>query len=134
VTIAKNALQIGKEKGLPSDAVPVSGMTASDITGTTAVAALAPSASTKALYVTDILVHNKTIAEDPVITIQSNASTPVPILQCLPSTAGAGNGHFSAKFDPPVKVATGKSVMGVAASAVGDCRVTVNGYEGTPGV
>lgn len=124
-------LEIGKFDGLPSDAVPVSGFTASDITTTTAVPVIAAPGAGKALYISKVIVQNKTVAEEALITIQDDGSTEKEIATVLVSTAAGNGGHAVFDFVPPIKLQTNQALDGIAASALGDTLVHASGWSGS---
>jgi len=117
--------------GLPSDAVPIHGTTAADITDTSVVAIIAAPAAGKALYISKLIINNKTIAEDPIITVQDGAGTPVVIAKVMPSTAGGNGGNAVFDFNPPVKLTTAKALNGKASAATGDVMITAVGWSGS---
>ena len=118
--------------GLPPDAEAVWGKTAAEITTNTAVAVLAPSATNKALFISKVIANNKTIAEDAIITLQDNTGTPIVIARAMVSTAGGNGGNWEVNFNPPVQLAVGKSLMGIAPATTGDTHIFAQGWEGSP--
>jgi hypothetical protein len=124
------ARKLSRLKNLPVDAVPVAGQSAV-ITSTTPVAVLA-GVTGKCLFLTQLIIHNITIAEDPLLLIASDAAAPVGIVSCLPSTAGGNGGNVQFDFDPPWKVAVDDGITGESDAATGDTYVTANGWRGTP--
>jgi len=130
--MVRGVLEVGKLKGLPSDAVPVNG-TSGEITTNTAVQILSPSAATKALYISKIVINNKTIGEDAIITIQDDEGTPNVHFRAMVSTNGGNGGNLQLDFDPPFKVVTGADLDGIAPATTGDTIVMASGWEGTPG-
>lgn len=128
-TLQKNGLrQVG---GVPDDAVPAKGFNSTEIDGTTVRSILAAPGSGQSYYLTEIVVTNRTASEAPVITVQDDTGTPVPLITVSPGAPGtAPGGTIIHKFEPPLKVGDNKAVNGKAASAVGDTTVFVNGFVG----
>jgi len=120
----------GKPSGLPADAVPFAAQSAV-ITSTTPVVIKA-GVALKSLYISKLIIHNITIAEDPILLITSDASSPVPLVSCLPSTAGGNGGNVMFDFDPPAQIALTEGITGESDASTGDTYVTAVGWVGTP--
>lgn len=115
---------------LPKDATPFRAANTTDITDTTAQTIIAaPSDTAQAYYITSVAYMNRTVAEEPFIRLQDTSDTP---LRLDNAQLDAPNNDKFHSFWPPIKVATGKGINGVATSAVGDVEIVVNGFLGTP--
>lgn len=127
------ALALSRAGQVPTDATTFVSANTTDITSTTAQTIKAAVAS-KAIYVTKLLLMNKTPAEAPVITIEDNTGTPVVHLGQLELSTAAGNeGFLELDFNPPIVLATGKALMGTSDGSTGDTIVCAYGFVGTPG-
>lgn len=107
---------------VPCDPVP-SGRTASDVTSTTAVEVIAATAS-KRMFITKVIIANKTASEPVAINIQDDAGTPVVHASIL----AQAQVHIEVEFDPPLEIAAGQALDAAAAAATGDTLVTALGY------
>lgn len=115
--------------GFPADSDPVNAFNSTDISDTTAQTILAGSAG-KAIFITQVTCVNKTAAELPVVLLQDDATpTPASYDHFAP---GAGAGEVVHVYNPPLQIATGKGLKGVALTATGDCKLHVKGFIGTP--
>lgn len=125
------AIGLANAGNVPADAVPFSSKNATDITSTTPVEIKAAT-SGKSIYITRLLVQNRTVAEAPIITIQDDAGTPVEHVTIAVSTAAGNDGFADLRFTPPIQVAAGQALDGKASGSVGDTVVHAMGYVGTP--
>jgi hypothetical protein len=116
---------------IPTDAVPFNSKNATLITTTTAVEIKAATAL-KSIYVTKLQIQNRTITEAAVITIQDDAATPVEHAEVAVSTAAGNSGFVELNFWPPLQIAVGQALDGVAGAALGDTVVHASGFVGTP--
>ena len=119
-----------REHGVPEGATPVAGHTAADVTSTTGIALVgmtAPGAG-RAFFFTQIHAVNLTTAETPVLVLQDEDD--VPFVFFVPMDVAGDVGSQVLNLDPPIKSTTNKAIEVAALSAVGDCRVTVLGYDG----
>jgi len=135
VQAAQEAIQAVSEasrrpSGLPADAVPIHGAS-TVITEAVAVEIIAAPSALLALFISQVIINNKTIAEDPVITVQDDAGSPVPICSVLPSTAGGNGGNAIFTFDPPVELTANQALDGIADASVGDVIIHASGWVGT---
>jgi hypothetical protein len=120
-----------QENPIPRDATPVQGHTAADITSTTAVGILGtPSVAAKAYYVHEVILVNKTSAED--VAIELVDDTPTVYATLIPAKLTLGNGSY--KFAKPLVIAAGKPLLARATASLGDTRVTAFASLGTPGL
>jgi hypothetical protein len=129
----EKGLEAAKLLGLPSDAEPTGGFNSVDITSTTEQEIISAPAATKKLYISKLIIQNKTVAEEALITIQDDAATPVEIATVLVSTAAGNGGHAVFDFVPPIGLTLGKGLDGVAGGSLGDTIVHASGWVGTPG-
>lgn len=119
---------------LPTDAIPVSGATAADVVDTTDVAVAnftAPGAGYR-FYITEALALNKTTAQTPLLDIKDSAGkiyATIPAHNVVDAVAEAP--PQPVKFDPPLRIDENVAMEIAAQTAVGDCRVTLNGFKGT---
>jgi len=126
------ALVLGRRpSGLPADAVPIHGFNSVDITEAVAVEIIAAPASGLSLFISKLIINNKTVAEDPVITVQDGAGTPVEIAAVMVSTVGGNGGNAVFNFDPPVELTTEDALNGIASGSLGDTKVHASGWVGT---
>ena len=115
---------------LPKDATPVRGRNTTDITDTTVQAILAaPASASQSYYITSISYMNRTEAEIPFVRVQDNAATPLVYDVANLKTPNASTLHL---FWPPLRIAAGAALNGMAVTAVGDVEICVNGFLGTP--
>lgn len=117
---------------VPGDATPFHSKNATLITSTTAQEIKAAVAG-KAIYVTQLIIQNRTVAEAAIITIQDDSGTPVEYAEVAVSTAAGNAGYVAMKFEPPIQVTTGQALDGVSSGSLGDTVVHATGYVGTPG-
>lgn len=113
---------------LTDDAVRVSGTNAADITDT--VQAIIPLTAGKELIITQLVMVNKTAAEEPVIILEDTDAVELERFQL-----GVGDvpvGKLVIDLHPPIVVPVGKGLSGKAATAVGDTVVTARGWLQTP--
>lgn len=120
-----------RPSGLPANAVPIHGFNSTDITEAVAVEIIAAPAAGLALFISKLIINNATVAEDPIITIQDDAGTPVEIAKVMPSTVGGNGGNVTFNFDPPVELTAVKALDGIASGSLGDTVVHASGWVGT---
>jgi hypothetical protein len=116
---------------IPADATPFNSKNATLITSTTAQEIKAATAL-KSIYVTKLQIQNRTITESPIITIQDDAGTPVEHAEVAVSTAAGNAGFLELNFWPPLQIAVGQALDGVADGSLGDTVVHASGFVGTP--
>jgi hypothetical protein len=112
------------------DAVGVSGANGTDITDTTPREILAAPASGKRFRITQIVAHNRTAAEVPIIIIEDGSA--VELYRFNLGAGGAADSRVIVDLHPPILVAVDESVAGQATTATGDTVVTLRGFEETP--
>lgn len=125
------AIAMKKVGVVPSDATAMSGYNSTLITDTTAREIVAASAS-KSHYIQRMKVTNWTPAETAEILIQDGAGTPVNYAGVITCTAASNAAGVELVFEPPLQVAVGEPINGVAVAAAGDTLVEVSGFTGTP--
>lgn len=112
------------------DAVGVSGANGTDITDTTPQEILAAAAAGKRFRITQIVAHNRTAAQAPVIIIEDGSA--VELYRFQLGAGGDADARLVVNPQPPILVATAESVAAQAPGSVGDTVVTLRGFEETP--
>jgi len=120
-----------RPSGLPANATPVHGFNSTDISSTAVQEIIAAPAAGLALFISKLIIHNKTPAEEADITIQDDAGSPVEIANVLVSTAAGNGGNMVINFDPPVELTAAKALDGKAGGSLGDTIVNASGWVGT---
>jgi len=119
-----------KWPGVPYTATPIQRCNAAAITTTTAEAIVAGVAGQN-IWVTKVHVANIHATEDTVVTLQSDAGTPVVFAHLAASGMDVSPDGGTYTFDPPFKVAAGDDLDGIGAVATtGDVFVSVTGFQG----
>ena len=101
------------------------------ITEAVAVEIIAAPAAGKSLFIGQVIINNKTVAEDPVITIQDGAGSPVALGSVMVSTVGGNGGNHTFTFDPPFECTTEDALNGIASGSLGDTFAHASGWVGT---
>lgn len=116
---------------LGNDAEPFFGTNSTLVTDTTAqTVKAAPADTAQAYFITEVTVTNTTATstENPLITLEDGADTPVTIDTFVPGQMNSVHRTYS----PPRQCTAGKAIKAKADGSYGDCRVTVSGYLATP--
>lgn len=105
-----------------------SGAEAAVQTGAAAVT-LKAAVALKRHFITGWRVTNITAGEYPIAVLQDNTGTPIKHAHCTPEQPIAtSKGTIQNRFDPPLEIASGKSVDYSLQAATGDCHSNVEGY------
>lgn len=111
---------------VPSDAATFTAVNATDITTTTKQLIKAAPGAGKAIYITQAIFNNKTVAEHASLILQDEDDVEIVHVN-IPVTVA----NIVINFRPPVEVAANKEVEGIAVTTLGDSTITINGFVGT---
>ena len=124
------ALSLISAGPLPDDAVPFTATNATEVDDTTARSLIGPPGVGKRYYITEVIIANRTPAELATITVRSSVTQNSIHTQVAASAVGNG-GYARVKLQRPLPVGENEGIEALAAAALGDTKVIVNGFVGS---